>query len=104
MTATSVARRGGSGSFAAGGGAVSPGNSRLGQRQTGPEAEAVVIAQRAKRRAHGVEDSGITAKGLRTSPAGLKAAGLVLKRSAPETSNEKTLGRTSKCIYFLLKI
>jgi hypothetical protein len=42
-TATSVARRGGSGSFAAGGGDVSPFHCRLGQRQTGPEVEAVVM-------------------------------------------------------------
>jgi hypothetical protein len=41
--ATSVARRGGSGSFAAGGGAASPINGRLGQGQTRPEAEAVVM-------------------------------------------------------------
>ena len=43
IRATSVARRGGSGSFAAGGGDASPGNSRLGQRPTGPEAETVMM-------------------------------------------------------------
>jgi hypothetical protein len=42
-TATSVARREGSGSFAAGGGDVSPGNSRLGQRQTGPKTQTAIM-------------------------------------------------------------
>jgi hypothetical protein len=48
-TATSVARREGSGSFAAGGGDVSPGNSRLGQGQTGPKVATVVMTHGAER-------------------------------------------------------
>jgi hypothetical protein len=48
-TATSVARRGGSGSFAAGGGDVSPRSSRLGQRPAGPEVATVVMTHGAER-------------------------------------------------------
>jgi hypothetical protein len=67
-TATSVARRGGSGSFAAGGGDVSPTNCRLGQRPAGPEIATVVMT-------HGAKDRGMTARGWRTGSSGLEAAG-----------------------------
>ncbi len=48
-----LARRGGSGGFAAGGGDVSPGNSRLGTRQTWSEAEAAVMTHGAECVGHG---------------------------------------------------
>ena len=93
IRATSVARRGGSGSFAAGGGDASPGNSRLGQRPAGPEAEAVMKK----------------AGGSRTGPAGLDGRRPYLKRSIPwvsrvlETSNKKHLRETGTSIYFQLR-
>jgi hypothetical protein len=79
--ATSVARRGGSGSFAAGGGDVSPGNSRLGQGQTRPEAEAVVMM-----------NVGHEHVGRRTL-------------TGPEVFTSYVLRKkeTNKCIYYLLK-
>ena len=89
-TATSVARREGSDGFAIGGGDVSPWNSRLGQRQIGPEAEAAVMVQKAKRMEYGAKNSGIIiAKGWRTGPSGLEAAGCTSSEAylMPQTKN-----------------